>query len=489
MRIKEYSWEFKGVGSRGSALAPLPVKQPHPIPHEKPKLVPQQRVLCVFFRPSPNGRAAPVRVFAEACYRFTPTVAIREGEAVFLEISKCLGLYSEEALARRLTALCRRLGATASMASANDAPTALAMARYGQKNPAVLSIDALIDYASPFEADDDLAWEMSKVASILKTLGIETVADFARLPPGSLASRFGRQGVKISRRICEQNSEPWPLFRPPQVIQENAEFQDGGVPLTVFQLQPVLFVLKGLVDQVMIRLRGRCQRLSELEIQLELDVGKSNPSAKRHRTYSVSFPMAQGATRGVMDIVSDRLEGEFGARSLEYGVTGVQIRVKETVPGAGAQRGFWSQEEKEADEWRGLMARLMIRLGKDKVFRVRPVESYFPEQAWEKEEPIFSKREGVWKSTSPAWGRDLERPSRLLREPIPMQKEEDYLIGQKKVWRVLEWRGPERISEGWWLFPDQADEVRDYYQVLTEDGRKLWGYFRKEKFFLHGFFD
>ena len=42
-------------------------------------------------------------------------------------------------------------------------------------------------------------------------------------------------------------------------------------------------------------------------------------------------------------------------------------------------------------------------------------------------------------------------------------------------WRVLAAFGPERISPEWWLDdPNWRAGLRDYWQVQTEQGARLW---------------
>ena len=42
-------------------------------------------------------------------------------------------------------------------------------------------------------------------------------------------------------------------------------------------------------------------------------------------------------------------------------------------------------------------------------------------------------------------------------------------------YKLAEARGPERIAPEWWLDePDWRSGVRDYWQVVTEAGDKLW---------------
>ena len=71
-------------------------------------------------------------------------------------------------------------------------------------------------------------------------------------------------------------------------------------------------------------------------------------------------------------------------------------------------------------------------------------------------------------------------------------------VWQGKEYAVSLWWGPERIATGWWRGSAvrgadrrNGDVQRDYYQVETDIGARLW-LFREHqdnRWFLHGCFD
>src|SRR5688572_28963345 len=110
----------------------------------------KDRILCVLLQGVDLDSA--VRRFAEACFRFTPQIAIREGEAVFLEIGKCLSLFSEEGLAARVQVLAKRFGMSVSIGFAGSPGEALALARFPEAQEAHrLPLEAMQDCLSPFQ--------------------------------------------------------------------------------------------------------------------------------------------------------------------------------------------------------------------------------------------------------------------------------------------------------------------------------------------------
>src|SRR4051812_29383867 len=113
------------------------------------------RVACVLLRVARKDMTA----FAEACFRFSPQISIRQDEAVLLEIGASRRLFSEESLRARLQVLAHRFfGETGvRIAIADSAAGALAGARYPQyertRDFKQLPLAALLDYANPFRWD------------------------------------------------------------------------------------------------------------------------------------------------------------------------------------------------------------------------------------------------------------------------------------------------------------------------------------------------
>ena len=90
------------------------------------------RVACLYFEQNSSGDSrSEILRMAEACLRWTPQIAVSD-VAIFLEIGRCRGLYQEGALALKLRALAKRFGCEIKLAFAEDAPRALALARFAK---------------------------------------------------------------------------------------------------------------------------------------------------------------------------------------------------------------------------------------------------------------------------------------------------------------------------------------------------------------------
>src|SRR5688572_17990096 len=102
------------------------------------------RVVCLYLHQEQN-----VLPLAEVFYRATPQIMVRGERAIFMEVSKCAGLYSEASFLRRAKVTLARMQIRAQMAVADDIPTALSFAFFKMSNKNLLPIEALRFYADP----------------------------------------------------------------------------------------------------------------------------------------------------------------------------------------------------------------------------------------------------------------------------------------------------------------------------------------------------
>lgn len=460
-----------------------------------------QRVACVLLeRRSSNEE---LTAFAEACFRFSPQIAIRPGEAVFIEVGGSRRLFSEAGLEVRLKVLAGRMlggggpkyGGTPStkapvrVAIGDTAATALAGARFPDysrtRNLKDLPLAALQDYANPFVWDADLEKRVLRITCILDSLGIQNLGDFAILPRESLASRLGKESVSLMARVWGDLEIAWPGFHPLPSIVERDEVRDPEAHGLCANLEGCVFVLRGLVDRAMARLRGRGERVSMIEVRLGTEA--------RQRELRVEFSLPQGSAAGMIPILREKLGYELQRAPLGGPVEAMEIEIIESVPGSGPQRDFFSKKEEEREAWDALVARLSAKLGKERVFVAFPKERHLPERAFvRKTVSVPPLAHGAaWKSDTASFA---DRPARVLKKPEPLLKEGRVLKNlDGKQWKAVSWEGPERLSGEWWKDSQFEGFNRDYYRVITEGGDQLWVFVNKKAktpaFYLHGYFD
>lgn len=471
------------------------------------KLRPQRRVACLYFPlfSHAKGKCSQrerLPQLAEACYRFTPDIALRKTpmgfEAVFLEISKCLGLYQESTLLHRLVRLSERLDLYPRIAIADDAPTALAMAVFKREQARKIPIEALQLYAQPFEADPVLKQKTEKTLQVLKRLGIEDLIGFSSLPPRTLASRFGREGAQLADRIRRSYTDPWPKFKLPTRLFQKVDLDESEGLQPCTNLDSLLFLMKRPVDQVMARMRGRGKRASVIEVTFEQEAYSLLLETKR--SWRFEMPVPQGTVLGLLPILRDRLSFELQRKPLQAPVVSLSFEVSEMAPGHGAQRNFFNQEEEQREAWDALVGRLSQKLSYGKTFKAEAVDRYLPEKAWKRNVQALDLKTPSLVCDSSSKQSALQgmslssRPSRVLPKPQRLLKLGEFLFhsrNKKRHWKTTSWVGPERLNGEWWLDAETPDGFfRDYYEVETAEGEHLWVFLNQDEVpYLHGFFD
>jgi protein ImuB len=336
-------------------------------------------------------------------------------------------------------------------------------------------LEALYDYASPFQSEPELEASLSPLIAALKDLGLENLGDLRRLKSPFLGARFGSDAALLLSRIEGDFAMAWPRFIPEEKLEESCNLFSPENPRGSENLESLSFSLKQVLDRTCARLRARGLRASALALRLNLE-----HRAPRSLNFNLALP--QGSAMELLKVLRERLDSEFQMRPLAAPVASLKLEIIETAPGLGSQAHFFNNEETEREAWNSLITRLSQKLGPDQVFLAELVQCYLPEKAWRK---IIKEAEPKESPVLPAPSPSLrpealaqpERPSRLLSKPLPFKKPLKRLSGL------------ERIEGGWW----EDGYARDYFQAETEEGRRLWVYTQvaspQATTWVHGAFD
>ena len=438
-------------------------------------------VACIFF----FKRDVKLHDFTEACLRFTPRVAVREGEAIFLDMRGCASLNNDINLSRKLAVLLKRFNLNARVVFSTDAPTAFAKA-ICQCSKEDFPIEAINAYISPFSVDEQESRKISTLLTFLSLLGLNKLNEIFNIDTGALVLRFGKIADKFVRNYNQPKTINWPLFKVSEKIIE--QIDDGDSIFDDSCLDSLFFGLKAIIDRAMARLKGRGERASSLRVELGLKKCSS-------RCWIIKLPFPQGSAFTLISILRDRMMFDLQRDPLSAGVFRIRVEILESVPGFGVQKDFFTAREEELETWQSLIARLSDKLGADNVFWACSQDRHLPEKAWKRIIGLNQERE-VSERFKP-----ITRPTRLLKTPLPLLQVGNRFIakftnGKSTTWVFKEVDGPERISGEWWQAVDKAgikNSHRDYYKVRTQDGRELWIFClnssNQSRYFLHGYFD
>jgi protein ImuB len=212
---------------------------------------------------------------AEAALAFGTPVSFRAPDTVWVDISGTRQLFGGELeLALALVAHVRALGHAARVAVAPGPWLAQSFARYADFDETGILCVAAADAAarsgvlpiralqladdSPL-ADDVVAW--------CARLGLLTLDDLRKLPAAALAARIEARGVERTLDLIRGRDDGVLEAHLP----EELPFEEQSWDYPLENVEPLLFVLKGLAARLSSRLEGRGQAAQELLLSVRYD--------------------------------------------------------------------------------------------------------------------------------------------------------------------------------------------------------------------------
>lgn len=436
------------------------------------------RVLCIKLPKNSDTLA-----IAEIFYRATPQIRVRHAgqmtvpfahEAIFLEISKCRQLYSEDTFLKRTYVTLDRIGVKAELAIADTISAALALALYPVRNPDDLPIESLIYYSDPLGHYPEQQALLQKTVGLLKALRIFTVSQFLKIPSYEIAPRFGSVILLAYQRLLGQHNIPWPEFKLRQTVEEKHEFDLAYPPR---DLEPVYFTLRPLLEKAYLRLRGRGQRMRQFKIVLQQEYA----TRKTQQTYEVPviIQLAFVSIKTIFQIAKENLDAVVQRNPLEHAILSITVVVTEEAPYLTSQKDLFDQKKEETSEsFFHLVSRLATKRGPDSAFFAHIKESYLPERNWFRVPE--KKSDPIQESFIP------ERPLRLFKDPIAIPLQDHRMIFNRRTYEITEWKNAEVLLSNWW---EIAGGERVYHKLNTATGDSFWIFKNKDGYYLHGVFE
>lgn len=409
-----------------------------------------------------------------------PVVAVDGTDGLLCDVTGCERLYrSIGRLARRFLARVQGFGVAARVVVAPTYGAAWALARYGDRSPAVVEPGRLRARLADLPVCS-LRIEPEVVES-LRRVGVVNVGHLLALSRASIADRYG-PGVLL--RMDQAFGDAMETIRPVRVRPpvEAEQVFEGPTDRLETVLLAARTVLARVADQLTKRESG-CRRLdlrldrSDME-PLTLTTRTAKPTRDAKHLWSLLAPKVESAHLG-------------------FGVQGVRIVAGGIVRLAHEQAHAWAREEsrQSLESVARLVDTMNARFGPGRVLRMVPVPSHLPERSLCLEPVVELDTPTPTPNAADADAvlAGVDRPSLLYDEP----RCADVLLlvpdgpvasvcyrGESR--RVVVGQGPERIEPEWWQRSGPI-EPRDYYKVLIDDGRVLW-IFRDSRgaWFVHG---
>ena len=124
------------------------------------------------------------------------------------------------------------------------------------------------------------------LAAAFRRWGLRTAGDVAALPVDAVGLRLGPAGTRAARLARGIDDEPFVPRLPDDALEEAIELD-----YPVAELEPLAFVLRGLIDRALGRLRERSLACAGLTLRLALD-----PRGADVRTVPIAAPTGEAAT-------------------------------------------------------------------------------------------------------------------------------------------------------------------------------------------------
>ncbi|MFD0858796.1 Y-family DNA polymerase [Roseovarius aquimarinus] len=462
---------------------------------------------------NPHAEAAFLNALTRWAGRYSPWVAAQPPDALMLDVTGCTHLFGgEAALIETLTQEAADLGVQAECGLADTPGAAWALARYagrgvqhdrsgdaidqearatrsraakrrhwerGGAAPAAQTKGAAPRIAAPGQTRQALAPLPvtalrldGETAAALARLGLRRIGDLTGQPRGPLARRFGKGLLmRIDQALGAVPEPVSPHAAPPRFATRLS------LPDPIGLREDVEAALARLVPRLceMLREKGQGARAVRLEAYrcddtaTWVQIGLARPADQSERIAPL------------LAMKLDDLDAGPGIDILRLEATQTEP-VHKTRPAGHLDAGRAAQQRAGRDTaLEDLIGRIGARVGLDAITRRHPASSHIPEKCSSVQPAAWSQpaASGAWPTPPGPRPLLLWRPELVTAPESPRPPATFRWRGQDHA--LAGATGPERIAPEWWLDdPEWRSGVRDYWDVVTAGGARLW------LFYAHG---
>ncbi|MEM9693094.1 MAG: hypothetical protein AAGA56_11150, partial [Myxococcota bacterium] len=320
----------------------------------------------------------------------------------------------------------------------------------------------------------------------LGKLGVFHIGDLARVDRKKLLSRIARRtskkpqgaaegtraAVDLLRMIDGEDDVPLVAFSPPRQIVEYVGFDDE-----IEGLEPLRFVLRGLVGRASARLRARGEACGRIALRFELDPAplqlkqrneRTEEGANARKLVRIHLPLPLFKEEELMQT----LWGQLERLVLEAPVQGVGLRLDKLGPQRTDQLVLAHDPHASPAQLRHendpqalplLITELSALVGEDRVGCLRQEDSHLPERR-SRLVPVAD----TGPPSPPPVADGIREPVRLLSSPIdlgewrPQTRSDEHDALRHAGWAVERRRLVARLAdvEWWGEFPIHRDYLR-----------------------------
>ncbi len=401
---------------------------------------------------------------AQACWRFTPRIALAPGDSLFLDVSGSIGLFGGETrLLREVLAEFEERGEAVRACLADTPGAAWAGTRAASEPVTILPPGSGLEPMS--------AWPVEALrldaedCGLLRELGLDTIGALGGIPPESLQARFGGGTALRLKQAAGQAPEPLDYLPPPRKFKARMDFES---PVVLRQ------AIAAAVAELAVRLCDQLAAAGMGSRRFELRLHRSDGKCVTHglRTARLIQPAPQ-----LSELLDEKLQGSAPGRERGMGYDAVGLVARDTED-VTAEQADWLSGACAGNlkgDFARLVDRLCSRLGADAVRIPISEDSYLPERRWRFVSALDS---AAPEHRFEAPGKTVRSPLLLLEQAEPVEAAAAATDGPP-TW--IRWRrerlslrraqGPRRVLAEWWRGEERGG--REYWLVEDEQGRSL----------------
>jgi protein ImuB len=327
----------------------------------------------------------------------------------------------------------------------------------------------------------------------LKRWGIRTCAEFAALPEISIVERLGQEGLHWWRLARGAEIQPLIAKEFPSHFEEHMDL-DSPVEL----LEPLLFVLNRLLEQLCARLRMHILAIGEIKVTLTLERNDSRSKEPVFHIRTLRLPVPAKDSKLLLKLLQLDLE----AHPPSLPVTAIRML---TVPvkARSRQLGLFLPLSPDPERLEITLARIQSTVGEGRVGSPVLLDTHRP-NAFQQAHFVLPEM----KENHSAKEKQTTAAMRIFRPPflatVEFREGKPVLFSCEGARRqVLAFAGPWRTKGDWWSETawarDEWDiEVRTLRQKVQPDGKeeaeatalyRVYKDLRAKRWFVEGIYD
>ena len=418
--------------------------------------LPDARAICpeLLTEPSdPVREAALLRALWRWANSLSPWVALDAPDGLFLDITGCAHLFGgERAMAEDAHARLSDMNVMSRIGIADTKGAAWALARF-KGSEIEIAAEGKTGAALAALPLEGLRLPPKTVTDLRRT-GLKTIGQVAEIKPAELARRFGLDLTKALSATLGHTPDPVspkaadPIYAARMTLPDPIGLKDD-----------LLNVLDRLIASVAGRLETDAKGARRFALTVRcVDTGD--------HILAIGFSRPTHVPRAILQQFERPLDG----LKIEFGADWFRLEAAHIEPIQPFQISLDSHKQAE-DDTSKIISTLGNRLGFDRVRQFMPRQSHLPEREFTYVEAM-DRREPVSWMAGPR-----KRPVRLFKRPerlvtLEPGRPPKRFQWRKSVYATHDAKGPERLTAEWWQ--DDRASTRDYWQVQTEDGPRLW---------------